>query len=47
VTDAIASFAWNLTEVRALHKTLAEEMSREVKAMASELTTTVPTGAVR
>ena len=33
VTDAIASFAWDLSEIRVLHKTLADEMSREVKVM--------------
>jgi 2-polyprenyl-6-methoxyphenol hydroxylase-like FAD-dependent oxidoreductase len=33
VTDRIASFDWTLDEARALHKELAEEMSREVKAL--------------
>ena len=33
VTDRIASFDWTLDEARALHKQLAEEMSREVKAL--------------
>ena len=32
-TDAIASFDWNLTTVRALHETLAKAMSREVKVL--------------
>ena len=32
-TDAIASFAWNLTDVRVLHETLARAMSREVKLL--------------
>jgi hypothetical protein len=34
VTDAIASFAWDLSAIRVLHKTLADEMSREAKVMA-------------
>jgi flavin-dependent dehydrogenase len=33
VSDAIASFRWDLTEAQTLHMTLADEMSREVKAM--------------
>ncbi len=33
VTDRIAAFDWTLDEARALHKQLAEEMSREVKAL--------------
>jgi len=33
VTDRIASFDWTLDEVRALHKALAEEMTREVKVL--------------
>ena len=33
VTDRIASFDWTLDEARLLHKRLAEEMSREVKAL--------------
>ena len=33
-TDAIASFSWNLTEVRVLHEALARAMSREVKLLA-------------
>lgn len=33
-TDAIASFGWNLTEVRVLHEALARAMSREVKLLA-------------
>jgi flavin-dependent dehydrogenase len=32
-TDAIASFNWNLTEVRVLHETLSKSMSREVKLL--------------
>lgn len=32
-TDAIASFAWNLTDVRVLHEALARSMSREVKLL--------------
>jgi flavin-dependent dehydrogenase len=32
-TDAIASFAWNLTDVRVLHEALAKTMSREVKQL--------------
>jgi flavin-dependent dehydrogenase len=32
-TDAIASFAWNLTDVRVLHEALARAMSREVKLL--------------
>jgi hypothetical protein len=32
-TDAIASFAWNLSDVRLLHETLAKAMSREVKQL--------------
>ena len=32
-TDAIASFAWNLTDVRILHEALAKAMSREVKLL--------------
>jgi flavin-dependent dehydrogenase len=34
-TDAIASFAWNLTDVRVLHEALAKAMSREVKLLVS------------
>ena len=34
-TDAIASFAWNLTDVRVLHEALARSMSREVKLLVS------------
>ena len=33
-TDAIASFDWNLSEVRLLHEALARAMSREVKLLA-------------
>ncbi len=33
-TDAIASFSWDLTEVRVLHEALAKAMSREVKLLA-------------
>ena len=32
-TDAIASFTWNLTDVRVLHEALARSMSREVKLL--------------
>jgi menaquinone-9 beta-reductase len=32
-TDAIASFRWNLSEVRQLHETMAKAMSREVKQL--------------
>jgi flavin-dependent dehydrogenase len=32
-TDAIASFSWNLSEVRLLHEALAKSMSREVKLL--------------
>jgi flavin-dependent dehydrogenase len=32
-TDAIASFEWNLDEVRVLHEKLAKAMSREVKQL--------------
>jgi flavin-dependent dehydrogenase len=32
-TDAIASFNWNLTEVKSLHDALAKAMSREVKLL--------------
>jgi flavin-dependent dehydrogenase len=32
-TDAIASFAWDLTKVRLLHERLAKAMSREVKLL--------------
>jgi menaquinone-9 beta-reductase len=35
-SDAIASFEWDLAAARALHKTLADEMSREVKEMTAE-----------
>jgi flavin-dependent dehydrogenase len=34
-TDAIASFNWNLSEVRLLHEALARAMSREVKQLVS------------
>lgn len=34
-TDAIASFEWNLDEVRVLHEKLAKAMSREVKQLVS------------
>ena len=47
VTDAIASFAWDLSEIRVLHKTLADEMSREVKVMAGGSGTRVSAGAAR
>jgi hypothetical protein len=30
VTDEIASFAWDTPRLQALHKSLSEEMSREV-----------------
>lgn len=33
VSDALASFLWDLESVRPLHESLAREMSREVKAM--------------
>lgn len=33
ITDRIASFDWTLDEVRALHKQLAEEMSRETRTL--------------
>ena len=33
-TDAIASFDWDLTELRSLHETLARAMAREVKLLA-------------
>ena len=32
-TDAIASFSWNLNDVRDLHEKLAKAMSREVKQL--------------
>ena len=32
-TDAIASFDWNLTDLRALHERLSKAMSREVKLL--------------
>ena len=32
-TDTIASFGWNLTDVRGLHEKLAKAMSREVKQL--------------
>jgi len=32
-TDAIASFTWNLTDIRVLHEALAKAMSREVKLL--------------
>ena len=47
VTDAIASFEWDLPAARALHKTLADEMSREVKAMTVECGTDLSAGAGR
>ena len=34
-TDAIASFSWDMTSVRALHEALAKAMSREVKRLLS------------
>ena len=33
VTDAIASFAWDLPQVQALHVALSDEMAREVRAI--------------
>ena len=33
VTDRIASFDWDLTDIRSLHETLARSMSREVKQL--------------
>ena len=35
ITDAIASFRWNLSEVRVLHERLARSMAREVKQLMS------------
>jgi 2-polyprenyl-6-methoxyphenol hydroxylase-like FAD-dependent oxidoreductase len=32
-TDAIASFNWTMTELRALHRTMVDEMAREVRAL--------------
>jgi hypothetical protein len=34
VTDAIASFAWDLDEVKALHLRLSEHMTREQEFVA-------------
>ncbi|MDP1569190.1 MAG: FAD-dependent monooxygenase [Vicinamibacterales bacterium] len=42
VTERIASFAWTLAEVRGLHRTLSEEMAREVTAMAAHNAAGVP-----
>jgi flavin-dependent dehydrogenase len=33
ITDEIASFAWDLPRVQALHKSLSEEMNREVSLL--------------
>lgn len=35
ITDAIASFAWDIPEIKALHLDLSREMNREVAAMSS------------
>lgn len=35
VTDAIASFAWNYAELKAMHRTLSHEMNRETDHMAT------------
>ena len=35
VTDAIASFTWDLEEVQRLHMTLSQEMNRDVQALLS------------
>ncbi|HEY6729039.1 MAG TPA: FAD-dependent monooxygenase [Polyangiaceae bacterium] len=35
VTDAIASFAWDYTELKAMHRKLSQEMNRETEHMAA------------
>ena len=35
ITDDIASFAWNDSEVQSLHRAFSSEMSREVRALAA------------
>jgi len=35
ITDEIASFAWDMARLQALHKSLSEEMSREVRYVTS------------
>jgi 2-polyprenyl-6-methoxyphenol hydroxylase-like FAD-dependent oxidoreductase len=42
VTDAIASFKWDLPEVMKLHRSLSDEMKREVAAMADVGRKTAP-----
>ena len=45
VTDRIASFAWDLTELRTLHEALAAEMAREVKVLAGRADASLSLGA--
>jgi 2-polyprenyl-6-methoxyphenol hydroxylase-like FAD-dependent oxidoreductase len=35
VTDAVASFDWDLPKVQQLHRALSEEMKKETRAVAS------------
>ena len=35
ITDDIASFAWNDSELQSLHRAFSSEMSREVRALAT------------
>jgi 2-polyprenyl-6-methoxyphenol hydroxylase-like FAD-dependent oxidoreductase len=45
-TDAIASFSWNLVEIRALHERLAKAMSREVKLLTGATRPAAPSIAI-
>jgi menaquinone-9 beta-reductase len=36
ISDAIASYAWDMARLKALHKSLSEEMTREVRYMTSD-----------
>jgi len=38
ITDEIASFSWDFSRLRALHKSLSEQMTREVRHVASAFT---------
>jgi flavin-dependent dehydrogenase len=45
VTDRIASFAWDMDELKAMHEALAAEMAQEVKMMAARADASLPLGA--
>jgi flavin-dependent dehydrogenase len=45
VTDRIASFAWDMDELKRMHEALAAEMAQEVKMMAARADASLPLGA--